>query len=74
VRFFVGYEDMDMAFDPNTSTLLDPPACGKFDPAAWAEANYEGGVAAQLQADPKKQGKAKKPDANLVSLVYPDPG
>jgi len=62
-----------MAFDPNTSTLLDPPDCGKFDHAAWAEAIYEGGVAAQMQADPKKQGKAKKPDANLVSLPFPDP-
>ena len=26
---------------------------------------------AQLQADPKKQGKEKKPDENLVSLVFP---
>ena len=59
-----------MAFDLHTNNLLHPPACGAFDHAAWAEAVYEGGVAAQLQADPKKQGKAKKPDANLVSLVF----
>lgn len=63
-----------MVFHININKLLDPPACGKFDHSAWAEAIYEGGVAAQLQADPKKQGKAKKPDANLVSLVFPDPG
>lgn len=62
-----------MTSDPKTSTLLETPACGKFDHAAWAEAVYEGGVAAQLQADPKKLGKAKKPDENLVSLVLPDP-
>ena len=74
MRFFIDYEDEEIVFDPGTNNQLDPPACGKFDHAAWAEAIYEGGVAAQLQADPKKQGKAKKPDANLVSLVFPDPG
>lgn len=63
-----------MVFQLDMLEQLDPPACGKFDHAAWAEAIYEGGVAAQMQADPKKQGKAKKPDANLVSLVFPDPG
>lgn len=73
MRFLVGCEDRVMAFDPLMSILINPPACGAFDHAAWAEAVYEGGVAAQLQADPKKQGKAKKPDANLVSLVFPDP-
>lgn len=35
-----------------------------------AAANHSG-VAALLQADPKKQGKEKKPDANRVSLVFP---
>ena len=63
-----------MVFQLDIQLLLDPPACGKFDHAAWAEAIYEGGVAAEMQADPKKQGKAKKPDANLVSPVFPDPG
>ncbi len=57
--------------------LLDSFACRIIDRAAlasaFAEATYEGGVAAMLQADPKKQGKEKKPDANLVSLVFPDP-
>jgi hypothetical protein len=53
--------------------LLDQPACREVDCALLAEATYEGGVAAMMQADPKKQGKEKKPDANLVSLVYPDP-
>ncbi len=62
-----------MAFKPRTNNQLDTPMCGKFDRAVWAEAIYEGGVAAELQADPKKLGKAKKPDANLVSLVFPDP-
>ncbi len=63
----------DMEFAPGTNQFFDLTACGKFDHAAWAEAIYEGGVAAELQADPKKQGKEKKPDENLVSLVYPDP-
>lgn len=61
-----------MALDPNISRLLDQPDCGKPDDAALAEAIYEGGVAAMAQADPKKLGKEKKPDANLVSLVFPD--
>ncbi len=65
-----------MAFDPNITRLLDKPGCGKADDAAiveaLAEATYEGGVAAMAQADPKKLGKEKKPDANLVSLVFPD--
>ncbi len=67
-----------MGFDPHAAKLLDQPACGKVDQAAiaaaFAEATYEGGVAAMLQADPKKLGKEKKPDAYLVSLVFPDPG
>ncbi len=67
-----------MGFDPHVAKLLDQPACGKVDhaaiAAALAVAMYEGGVAAMLQADPKKLGKEKKPDANLVSLVFPDPG
>ncbi len=67
-----------MALDPDTGKLFDQPACGKVDhaaiAAAIAEATYEGGVAAMLQADPKTSGKEKKPDANLVSLVFPDPG
>jgi hypothetical protein len=62
-----------MAFDPNIIKLLDQPACGKVDLAALAEAIYEGGVAAEMQADPKKQGKEKKPDGYLVSLAFPDP-
>jgi hypothetical protein len=65
-----------MAFDPNITKLLDLPDCGKADDAvlaeALAEAIYEGGVAAMAQADPKKLGKEKKPDGNLVSLVFPD--
>ena len=67
-----------MGFDPGKGKRLDQPASGKVDlaaiAAAFAEATYEGGVAAMLQADPKKLGKAKKPDENLVSLVFPDPG
>ncbi len=63
-----------MGFDPHIAKLLDQPACGKVDHAAIAEATYEGGVAAMMQADPKKLGKEKKPGANLVSLVFPDPG
>ncbi len=67
-----------MGFDPSKRKRLDQPACGMVDYAAIAaviaEATYEGGVAAMLQADPKKLGKEKKPDANLVSLVFPDPG
>ncbi len=62
-----------MASDPDTAKLFDQPACGRVDYAALAEATYEGGVAAQMQADPKKLGKEKKPDASLVSLVFPDP-
>jgi len=65
-----------MAFDAHTTRLFDRPACGKADYAALAmalaAATYEGGVAAMLQADPKKLGKEKKPDTNLVSLVFPD--
>jgi hypothetical protein len=61
-----------MALVPNTTRLLDQPDCGKADDSALAEATYEGGVAAMAQADPKKLGKEKKPDANLVSLVFPD--
>jgi len=61
-----------MTFDPNITRLLDQPDCGKTDDAALAEATYEGGIAAMAQADPKKLGKEKKPDANLVSLVFPD--
>ncbi len=67
-----------MGFDPQVAKLLDQSTCGKVDraavAAAFAEATYEGGVAAMLQADPKKLGKEKKPGANLVSLVFPDPG
>jgi hypothetical protein len=33
--------------------------------AAWAV------LAADLQADPKKQGKEKKPDENLVRFTFP---
>lgn len=40
-------------------------------PTYDANAN-RGGVAAQLQSDPKKQGKEKKPDINLDKLVFPD--
>jgi hypothetical protein len=32
-----------------------------------------GDTAALCGAGMKKQGKEKKPDANLVSLVFPDP-
>ncbi len=56
--------------------LLDQPGTRKANygvlASALAEATYEGGVAAMAQADPKKQGKEKKPDENLVSLVFPD--
>lgn len=31
----------------------------------------DGGIEAQLQADPKKLGKEKKPDTHPVSLVFP---
>jgi hypothetical protein len=41
------------------------------DPALWHEHSaYAGSLAAQMQADPKKQGKEKKPDENLVSLIF----
>ncbi len=67
---------MNRTFDPNKTRLLDRSACGKADDAvhaaSLAAATYEGGVAAMLQADPKKLGKEKKPDRNLVSLVFPD--
>jgi hypothetical protein len=66
-----------MALDSNIARLLDQLDCGNPDDAAiveaLAEATYEGGVAAMAQSDPKKLGKEKKPDANLVSLVFPDP-
>lgn len=62
-----------MSFDHNLINLLVNPA-----PWAWAKdratldacAN-NGGIAAQMQADPKKLGKEKKPDENLVSLNFP---
>ena len=31
-----------------------------------------GNLAAQMQADPKKQGKEKKPDRHLVSRTFPE--
>jgi hypothetical protein len=61
-----------MVFDPDIARLFDQPECGEMDDAALAEAIYEGGVAAMAQADPKKLGKEKKPDVNLVMLVFPD--
>ncbi len=42
------------------------------DCAAINASANDGGIAAQMQADPKKLGKEKKPDENLVSLVFPD--
>ncbi len=66
-----------MALDSNIIRLHDQPESGKANDAAvieaLAEAIYEGGVAAMAQSDPKKLGKEKKPDANLVSLVFPEP-
>jgi hypothetical protein len=62
---------MRMALSSKITRLFDQPDCGKADEAALAEAIYEGGVAAIAQADPKKLGKEKKPDGNLVSLVFP---
>ncbi len=66
------YKGRVMAQDPFITRMLNQPGCGKADDSALAEATYEGGVAAMAQADPKKLGKEKKPDANLVSLVFPD--
>ncbi len=76
VRNFFSKGEM-MALDSNIARLLDQlDECGKADFAALAEAlaeaTYEGGVAAMAQSDPKKLGKEKKPDANLVGLVFPD--
>jgi hypothetical protein len=60
-----------MGFDPELVKLLESPASrAVYLPTYHANAN-RGGVAAQLQADPKKQGKEKKPDRDLVMLVFP---
>lgn len=61
-----------MRFKPNKSILLVAPAPWAFDHVAKEVTANDGSIAAQMQADPKKQGKAKKPDANLVSPVFPD--
>ena len=37
-----------------------------------SSATGAGNLAAQMQADPKKQGKEKKPDGNLVSRAFPE--
>lgn len=61
-----------MGFDPNLTELMELSASrAVYLPTYDANANL-GGVAAQLQSDPKKQGKEKKPDENLVKLVFPD--
>ncbi len=61
-----------MIFDPNLTALLGDSIPRVMDCAAINAAANDGGIAAQMQADPKKLGKEKKPDENLVSLVFPD--
>jgi len=60
-----------MALNQNITRLFDQLVFAKADAAGIADATYAGGVAAMEQADPKKRGKEKKPDVNLVSLVFP---
>ncbi len=53
-----------MDFDPGETEPLDFPA-SRVDRAQLDA------LAAQMQGDPKKLGKEKKPDIHLVSLVFP---
>ncbi len=60
-----------MKLDPGLRELFGPPIPRVMDCAAINASANDGGIAAQMQADPKKMGKEKKPDENLVSLVFP---
>lgn len=61
-----------MSFEPKITELMEFSADRAFYlPTYNANANL-GGVAAQLQSDPKTLGKEKKPDINLDKLVFPD--
>ena len=60
-----------MKFDPSLLELLGTPKPRVMDSAAINASANNGGIAAQMQSDPKKLGKEKKPDENLVSLVFP---
>ena len=61
-----------MSFEPKITELMEFSADrAVYLPTYNANAN-RGGVAAQLQSDPKKLGKEKKPDLYLDKLVFPD--
>ncbi len=58
-----------MLFDCGPTHLFHKSA--SYNRAVLDAAANHSGVAALMQADPKKQGKEKKPDVNRVSLVFP---
>jgi hypothetical protein len=59
-----------MRFEANKSMLFVAPAPWAADHVAKDVSANDGGVAARMQADPKKLGKEKKPGVNLVRLVF----
>ncbi len=60
-----------MRFDLDKSLLFVAPAPWAADHVASEVSANDGSIAAQMQADPKKLGKAKKPDGNLVMFDFP---
>ena len=50
---------------------INQPNFGQLNLSALNAAAYPGSADAMLHAEPKKQGKEKKPDENRVGRVFP---